>query len=112
MKKAILKLKKLFSCFFPYQRFNLYVPISSENVQKILLDLSSTGIVEKSSGLFGSIERRYFVQLKNNCYFKIDGPHAYKKLCIETQGQINPVENTNDEVILEMKMRPQQNEKY
>ncbi|BAY09136.1 hypothetical protein [Calothrix sp. NIES-2098] len=110
MKKTILKLRKFFSSFVPYKRCHLHLPISSDNFQQILLNLANTGIVDSSPGLFGSIEKRYFVKLRNNGCFDIDGPHAYKRLCLKTQGQIDSISNNNDEVILDLKMRPSNRE--
>jgi hypothetical protein len=105
MRKIILKFRKLFSYLIPYKCCNLCVPISLENLQKILLDLSMTGIIDKRSNLFNSSESRYFVQLINNSYFLIDGPHGYKRFCLVTQGRINSTGNTNDAVIVELKMQ-------
>ncbi len=105
MRKIILKIRNLFSCLIPYKCCNLCVPISSQNLQKILLDLSITGIIDKRSNLFKSNESRYFVQLINNNYFLIDGPRGYRRCCLKTQGRINSTGNTNDAVIVELKMQ-------
>ncbi|BAY32137.1 hypothetical protein NIES2107_40230 [Nostoc carneum NIES-2107] len=110
MTQTILKVRKLLSYVVPVKYCNLYLILSLENLQAILSDLSNTGIVDRSPGLFGSIERRYFVKLINNTSFRINGPYAYKKLCIETQAQIHIMENINNELIVALKMRPSNRE--
>ncbi|BAY94255.1 MULTISPECIES: hypothetical protein [unclassified Tolypothrix] len=110
MTQAILRLRKLLSSVVPIKRCNLHIILSLKNLQIILSDLSNTGITDKSSGLFGSIERRYFVKLINDHSFRINGPYAYKKLCIETQAQIHIMENINNELIVALKMRPSNRE--
>lgn len=110
MTQAILKLRNLFSYVVPFKRCHLYITLSLENLQIILLDLSNTGIIDRTPGLFGSIERRYFVKAINNNSFRLNGPYAYKKLCIETQAQIHIMENINKELIVALKMRPSNRE--
>lgn len=73
MTQAILRLRKLLSSVVPIKRCNLHIILSLKNLQIILSDLSNTGITDKSSGLFGSIERRYFVKLINDHSFRING---------------------------------------
>ncbi|RUT05209.1 hypothetical protein DSM106972_040300 [Dulcicalothrix desertica PCC 7102] len=104
MKKIISKSKKLFSWLVPYKISNLYIPLSLEKLQQILIDISETGIVEKIPVLFGAIDVKYHVRLINEDFFKVEGPFMHKRVCLLTQGKIMSEPNTNG-VIIELKMR-------
>jgi hypothetical protein len=106
MKKTILKLIKLLSRFVPYRRCHLYIPLSPQELQQILIDLSITGIVEKNSGFLFGGNTLYSVTIINDNCFQIDGPVGYKRLRLLTQGQIKSGASTNDRVNLEFKMQP------
>ena len=105
MNKSVLKLRKLLLRFFPYRHCNLYVPLSPEELQQRLINLSIDGIVEKNSGFLFGGNILYSITIINDTYFQIDGPVGYKRLRLLTQGQINCGASTNDEVNLELKMQ-------
>lgn len=105
MKKFILILRTLLLWFVPYRHCNLYVPLALENLKQILIDLSSTEIIEKSIGLFGG-NTLYFVKIINDNCFQIDGPVGYKRFRLLTKGRIISNMNTSDELILELRIRP------
>lgn len=102
------KLRKGLSFLFlvPYRRCHLYVPLSLENLQQILKDLSITGIEERDSHFFlGSLKILYSVKLINENCFLINGPVGYRRFCLLTKGWIKSSTDINREVILELEMQ-------
>lgn len=103
-------MKKLRKVIFslPYRRYHLCVPLSSEELQQILQDLSITGIEEKykyANLILGSFKTLYYVKIIDSNYFSISGPVAQKRLCLLTQGSIKTSLDSNKAVIVELEIK-------
>jgi hypothetical protein len=105
MKETIFKLRKLLLSFVPHRRCYLSIPLSVEELQQKLVELSRTGIVEKKSGFIFKSNILYSVKIIDDNSFYIDGPVGYKRCCLFTQSEINLAYSISDTIKLKLKMR-------